>query len=232
MARKFYMPRTDNEKALWLANFVDKLKLYDVALGISPVTITQLETDRDVFVGALMLVEQLKDSLEGITAFKNALRDGGGSLVAPSIPLMPPIPPDVQEDIFGRVRKLVRVIKGNLNYSESIGDSLRIIGEDTPDPSATWKPILSVAFQASVPTLKWKKGKSSGIKLWVDRGDGQGFRLLAINTKATYTDTHPLPPVGQTALWKYQAVYLLKDEEVGLISGVLDVTVTGKNVSL
>ena len=230
VTKKPYMPRTDNDKAIWLANFVEKLKLYDVALSISPATITQLETDRDIFVGALVLVEQLKDSLEGVTAFKNNLRDGGDSLVAPSIPVMPPLPPTIQNDIFGRVRKLVRVIKGNPNYSESIGDSLRIIGEDTPDPSGTWKPILSVTFQASVPTLKWKKGKSNGIKLWVDRGDGQGFRFLVINTKAAYTDTHPLPPAGQTALWKYQAVYLVKDEEVGLISDILDVTVTGKNI--
>ena len=35
----------------------------------------------------------------------------------------------------------------------------------------------------------------------------QGFVFLAIDTVPDYNDTAPLPPAGQSALWKYMAIY-------------------------
>ena len=229
MARDFYLPKRENDRAIWFANFVEKLKLYAVELGISPALIAQLEDERDVFVAALVVVENIRNSAEAFTSFKNRLNESNDPLGAqPVLPTVPPVPPTVQGNIFGRVRLLVQTIKGNPNYTESIGDDLRIIGEESPDDPNIWKPSLGVQFTSGgVPTILWKKGNSQGIKLWADRGDGTGFQFLAIDTKPNYQDNHDLPPAGQTAIWKYKAIYLLDDTQAGQFSDVLEVTVTG-----
>ncbi len=227
MKKHDYLPRADADRAIWLVNFEQKAKDYQVILNLSPATIAQLETDSDIFAGTLLFVEQLRNKLEAATAFKNQLRDGTGTLVPPILPTLPPIPPTVQSGIFNRVRLLVQTIKAHPNYTESIGDDMRIIGEESTDDPNTWKPILGVRLESGRPNILWKKGHSEGIKLWVDRGTG--FEFLAIDTRPDYIDNEPLPPLGQSAVWKYQARYLLNDETVGLVSDVLDVTVTGEN---
>lgn len=227
MARKFYLPNRDADKVAWLENFAQKAAHYQAVLGLSNETIEQLETDFDVFEGTLVVLEQLRNTVEAYTAFKNQLRNGSGLLVLPQLPVWNPIAPNVKSDIFGRVRNLVKTIKGNPNYTESIGDDMRIIGEESASLPDTWKPVLGVELKVGKPNILWKKGESSGIKLWVDRGSG--FEFLAIDTSPDYQDNHPLPPLGQSAIWKYQAIYLLKDGQVGQISDVLEVTVTGQN---
>ena len=63
--------------------------------------------------------------------------------------------------------------------------------------------------------------------LWVDRGDGKGFVFLAVDTVPDYTDTAAMPPAGQSALWKYKAIYLQGDDRVGQWSDVVSIPVAG-----
>ena len=53
-----------------------------------------------------------------------------------------------------------------------------------------------------------------------------GRKFLAIDTQPNYLDNSPLPPVGTSAIWKYKAVYILHDEEVGEYSDEVSITVT------
>lgn len=231
MAKQDYLPNRDNDKAVWLANFVEKLKLHDVLLGISAATITQLETDRDVFASALVVVESFRTAYEGIVIYKNRLRDSKEPLgVPPSAPTIPPIPPDIQGNIFGRIRILVQTIKLNPNYTETIGDELGIIGEASEpiDPS-TLKPVLKTQiYTDGHPLIIWHKGQSDGIAIKVDRGNGAGYEPLATDSHPNYLDTHPLPPFGQSVIWKYTAIYLQGDAHIGLWSEPVSITVSGQ----
>jgi hypothetical protein len=53
------------------------------------------------------------------------------------------------------------------------------------------------------------------------------FIQLAINTEPNTTDNWPLPPLGTSAMWRYKAIYLLHDEQVGQWSDVISVSVGG-----
>jgi hypothetical protein len=64
------------------------------------------------------------------------------------------------------------------------------------------------------------------LEIEVDRGTGT-FALLTIDTVPDYLDTAPLPPAGTNALWRYRAIYRLKDERVGHWSPVLEMAVKG-----
>ncbi len=229
MKKDDYLPKDDTGKLIWLNNFAGELPNFIPLLGITAVQAAQVQTDREVFGSLLTYLLNQKNILESITAFKNQVRNGKQPLgVIPAFSPPPALPPNALNDVFGRIRLLVRSIKGNPNYNESIGDALQIIGEESEDNVNTWKPILKVQMQAGSPNILWTKGNSSGIKIWVDRSDGQGFRFLAIDTQPDYLDKHPLPAQGQSALWKYQASYILKDEEVGEISDIIEVSVKGR----
>ncbi|MEN3369132.1 MAG: hypothetical protein V7609_1275 [Verrucomicrobiota bacterium] len=59
----------------------------------------------------------------------------------------------------------------------------------------------------------------------VDRGDGKGFVLLAIDTTPGYTDNQPFP--ATPVKWTYRAIYRLGDNRVGQWSKPVSVTVGG-----
>jgi hypothetical protein len=61
--------------------------------------------------------------------------------------------------------------------------------------------------------IGWTKQGMDSIEIWVDRGTG--FVFLAVDTVPGYTDTAPLPAAGQSALWKYKAIYHQGDDRVG-----------------
>jgi hypothetical protein len=225
--KKPYLPKDDAGKVVWLNNFREKLPLYAAALGITPIQLAQLDTDADAFSNIFLFQNGLKDTMEAYTGFKNLLRNGTGTLPAvPPIPSAPMLPPNAQSNVFGSVAQLVQNIKSNPAYDpNTMGDDLRIIGdEQTIDPNS-WKPIIKAENIAGSPNIKWTKGDADALKIKVNRGTG--YELLAIDTKPDYLDKHTLPPFGQSALWKYSAIYILDDEEVGQWSDELEVAVKG-----
>jgi hypothetical protein len=87
------------------------------------------------------------------------------------------------------------------------------------------KPILNIVMQAHHPNIKWTKQDFQGIKIFVDR-TGSGYEFLATDTFPNYLETAPMPAVGESAVWKYRAIYIMSDEEVGEFSDEMSVSVT------
>jgi hypothetical protein len=77
------------------------------------------------------------------------------------------------------------------------------------------------------PAIGWTKQGMDGVEIWVDHGDGKGFVFLAVDTVPDYTYTAAMPPAGQSALWKYKAIYLQDDDRVGQWSDVVSIPVAG-----
>jgi hypothetical protein len=126
-----------------------------------------------------------------------------------------------------RLSALVARIKASKNYTEAIGKDLWIVGsKQNIDPSA-WKPALAIKIQAGHPIIMWTKGNPAAIEILVDRGESNNFIQLTINTEPNTTDNWPLPPAGTSAMWRYKAIYLLHDEQVGQWSDVISVAVSG-----
>lgn len=51
--------------------------------------------------------------------------------------------------------------------------------------------------------------------------------FLAVDTIPDYSDTSSMPAAGQSALWKYKAIYRQDDERVGQWSDVASIPVAG-----
>ncbi len=224
--KKEYLPTTDNGRVVWIQNFYQKLAEYAATLDIPAVQLAQIQADRDTYGQFVVYLESLREYNKTATTFKNNLFKSNQP-----ISMLPPspdftLPAVARFNIFGEIAKLVQIIKNHPNYNTTIGENLGIIGDDTTFDPNTLKPELKVIFRVNRPVIKWVKGQTDGIRIEVDRGAGT-FSFLAYDTIPDYEDTYPLPPLGQTAIWKYRAVYVIKDQTEGQYSDTLEVTVTG-----
>lgn len=69
--------------------------------------------------------------------------------------------------------------------------------------------------------LKWKKGDSDSVNIYVDGHDNLGFVLL----RSTVRNTAPLAPNTYTATWDYKLRYKIGDDEVGNFSPIISINV-------
>ena len=228
MTSSSYMPGTDNGKADLLDHLANTLPTYASLLMISDEDVASLKTDALAFRYSLLTLGEIQASSQSWGADKNNLRDGGsGSGEWPILPTLPqPIATPVSPGIIPRLSALVARIKASKNYTEAIGKDLWIVASKQIIDPTTWKPALAIKIQAGHPIILWTKGNAAAIEIWVDRGDGH-FSQLAINTEPNTTDNWPLPPAGTSAMWRYKAIYLLHDEQVGQWSDVISVSVGG-----
>jgi hypothetical protein len=205
--------------------------VHATTLGIAPAVVTQVEEDAVNFSIIIANISVFRDYSKQTTEYKNLMRDGNPSgapigAIAPA-PATITFPNPPLGNIFGRVRALVQTIKNNPNITPAIEQDLGILGADIDIDLPAMKPDINIKLQAGQPLLKWKKNRMQGIKIFVDRGTG--YQFLALDTQPDYLDTHPLPPAGQTATWKYKAVYVFDDAEVGQYSDE-DVVVVKANL--
>ncbi|HCI51854.1 MAG: hypothetical protein WCK93_06540 [Nitrosomonadales bacterium] len=225
MSNAAYMPKDDNSKADLLEHMAVTLPKYTVPLNISDGDMVQLKADAVGFRYVLKRHQMAESHRHNWTACKDQIRDGGtGSNDWPvSTPEDAEIPPPLTPGVIPRLSKLIAAIKANKNYTEAIGQDLRLIGARHVIVSDNWKPALSAKNKGGHAVISWTKGDAHALEIWADRGDGKGFVFFTISTTASVTDNSPLP--DSISVWQYKAIYRLSDEQVGLWSDVLSVTV-------
>jgi hypothetical protein len=65
------------------------------------------------------------------------------------------------------------------------------------------------------------KGKADSIR--IEKDSGSGWQFLAIDSIPHYTDK---TPITVPAIWKYRAMYILRDEPIGQWSDVASIGVS------
>ena len=229
MPNSSFMPNDNGGRADLLDHLAATLPKYATLLDYSNDDLAEAQADALAYRHALHSAGDASAYSQHWTAFRNLLWEGGAGSGDWPLPLVqnPPIPPAVTPGIVTRLWATAARIKAHKNYTQAIGQDLWLIGPTQVIDPSTWKPILKIQIKAAHPVILWTKGKASAIEIWVDRGDGNGFASLTINTEPPTNDNTPLPAAGASALWKYKAVYLLHDEQVGQWSDVVSVTVGG-----
>ncbi len=136
---------------------------------------------------------------------------------------------DVTDGIIPRYCSLVQSMKNQkLIYLHDDGTDMGFEAEHgTVDPTLAKPNLKIILVGGGHPYLTYTKGVYQGIEIQVDRNDGHGMVPLFSPTNPYYTDNFALPPVNTSALWKYQAIYLLDDQRVGIWCNIVPVTVRG-----
>lgn len=224
MAKEGYLPRGDKERALWLSNFATKFALFGPTLGFSKDEITAVQRDAAMFSYLIGLVTSYATAKEARVAYKNIMRDGraGTTYIIKPVPEAEmQEPAQVPPGIFPRIAKLVQRIKHSTGYTEPIGKDMGIIAAASSIDQVNLKPVLRLVRKADAVQVQWKKGKTHGLRIEVDRGNGV-WQFLAVDTIPHYTDKEPIPG---PATWRYRAIYIIKDTPTGQWSNVTSITV-------
>ena len=228
MAKSYFLPSDDEGKDSLLTNVAGKLGTYKTTVGLENSVVTGVQADAAYFHYALNAQKQVANFAQQWTAYKNAARNGTDANLGPE-PVPPTLgtaPAAVAPGIFKRLTALVARIKAHPGYTTAIGQDLDIIGAEQTLDTANAKPLLKLELSAGHPNVKWTKGGFDALEIHVDRGTGI-FAYLANDTVPDYLDTAPLPAPGQSALWKYKAIYRLTDQQVGNWSDVVSIAVQG-----
>ena len=226
-----YIKRTDAEFAAQLELFALQLAIYQALFGITDEEVASALADAKLNRWAYNVQNQIQAFSPNITGFKNLLRYGNGSEVLTLVPV-PPVfttPPGlVAAKVEYRFAKMADKCKANLNYTYNIGKDMGIEGANTPFVPGDGTPILKGKNAAGGhPLLHYTISKYEGAQIWKDWGDGKGFVFLTVSNHPDFLDLSALPPAGNSAIWKYKAVYLFNGAVVGNFSGVIEMAVVG-----
>lgn len=226
----YFLPLSDAGKLLWLNNFANKIGALASRYGISTAEVSDIVNSAAFYSGIVNYCNQVREQVQGITAYKNGMRDGeedGAVPVLPAAPgYTPPIPANMPlPGIFFRMTTYGNRIKKHAAYTLADGSTLGLEGA-TLAGRGTDTPVLTLSrVMGNLVNVGWKKVKgTSAIEIHVNRGSGWNF--LAIDSTPDYIDTETLP-AGQTAVWKYRAIYRNNDERDGEWGTEYSITVTG-----
>jgi hypothetical protein len=243
MKRNSYYPTNVPEQILWLTNFFNKLIGHAPALGVSvPVCAAAVADARWLIYLLGAYQPALKAWAKSCTDFIREAQTGAGeanmvlpAFVAPPLPAadagagLPAVVP-VKPGALNRIFSLVQVMQEAPTYVESTGTDLGTIGSEVTGPDfATLRPEFTVKVAGGKVVLDWGWGGFRSfldmLQIQVDRADAKGFVDLAYDTTPGYTDTQPLP--AAPVKWKYRAIWRVGDEQVGLWSEEVSITVGG-----
>lgn len=223
-----YLPTSDADKLVWFNNFSGKISTHAPSVGLTAAEVTSVRNDLAFFQYTVNMVESYKQTLSNITSYKNLLKHSDGTArlgVIPSAPVLPAAPTAVAEGVFDRIGKLVIRIKASLNYTESMGNDLGIIAPATAIDLTALQPVLNVKLDAGKPHIKCMRGVADAIDLYVDRKTGKGFELIDRLLKPDYIDTAEVPADTPILEWDYRAIYVIGNDNVGLMSATSSVIV-------
>ena len=230
MAKTSYLQANDDAFAAQLLNCKNNLGAYAVVLGVAPAQITAQAADAAYYSYVLQCQKLMQGGAQQWSSWKDLTRGGGAPLLAgaPVPPVLPAAIPAVAPGIEVRFRALVKQIKANVNYNESIGEALNIEGAKQVGPDlTTLQPILDATINGGRVDVGWGwQGNVAFLdqcEIQVDRADGKGFVMLTYDTTPNYTDTMPLPTTPTK--WTYKAIYRVADAQVGLWSNPVSVIV-------
>lgn len=227
-----FYPTRIGDQILWLNNFRNKLPNYGTVLGYTTDEVTAIQGDCDRLAWLMDTLQGAAQSFShAVTAHIKLLKTGTGSvIVAPpafTIPSSPAPPANVLPGALKRLMKVISNLKTRTGYTITMGEDLGIVGaeEPAPNPETTKPEIKAVLAAGGKVEIQWKKGVFTGVRIEVDRGNGQ-WVFLAVDTEPHYIDTAS-PAAGTAAVWKYRAIYLEGDANFGQWSDTVSIAVQG-----
>ena len=234
MKHNSYFPSKQADQITWLVNFDAKIAGHATALGLTTAQITAITAD------CAWLIYVLQSWLNAVRTWAQSCTDAatytqtgtGGVQTLPvfTAPAVPTGTAPVALGVLTRLFALVQQIKASGKCSDDIAHDLGILGSEAtaPDLSAV-QPVITAKVNGNLVDIGWGwQGKSawlSSCEILVDRGDGKGFVPLVVDTTPNYNDTQAFP--AAKTIWTYKAIYRASDQQVGLWSRAISVTVGG-----
>ena len=226
-----FIPAEEAGRDAWLTNFASKLPQYAAKYGILTADVADMTASAASYRYYLNYHSEYEKFVRKLTAFKkelaNGLKANLGSSVMPTPPTLPTTPTAVASGVFKRASSIAQHIKKHISFTEADGHDLALIGTEQTTDLNTAQPTLTFKLvQGGMPELHFVRGQFQAVRIFTDTTGSGNWQFLTQVAHSTI-DKSPLPLAGQSAVRLYRAIYIYKDEPVGVYSSALQVTVTG-----
>ena len=206
MPKKDYLKLNLDALDTWLTNFFELIDTIGVTLGLTAGQITEVKsriTDfRDKYQAQTQQEADYKASVEATKASKKVcISDSGG------------------------VRDVVGKMKKHDDYTEALGETLGIIGEEHVPDAVNAKPELKDKSEGGNIKLGFNLYEWDGINIYRDLDDGEGMVFTARDTDPPYYDTKPKLDPTKPEKRQYMAYFVDGDDQIGLPSDIITVIV-------
>ncbi len=127
---KDYIPRKDSEFMEWIENFVEKLEKQYSVFGFTESEFSEMKEIAENFKKTLKINISFKNKAKEITDFKNRLRNQKRYKIPLAVPrndLKINLKKFVISGVERRFRLYIKRIKSHPNYTDALGQYLKII---------------------------------------------------------------------------------------------------------
>ena len=201
-----FIPPADDAKVIWLTNLKDTIDTYSATLGITAARVTQIKAWCNDLIAAINANNTAKQAWLSAAAAKDT---------------------QASTSLAG-LRGEINQWKPNPNMTPAIEAALKIVGTDSGfDPNAWKAEITKAEVVAGHVQLKWRKGPTDGVNLYVRIKGQSTWKFLARDTNSPYDDYTPLAVAGVPEVREYQAYSVLSDAQIGQPSDIVTVTFGG-----
>lgn len=200
-----YLPRRNGDLDTWETNFEAEITAIATALGYPVAEITAI----------LNKVNDHRTKYAAWVAAQAAAKAAHGTAET------------ARAETIAAVRFFVSGLKKRAGYTTAMGETLKIIGEDSTFDPSTAKPELELKFTGGNVVVKFSKpAQIDSAMIYSKRGSETEFSFLAIDSESPYEDTRANLNPGQPEIRHYKAVYYDNAHEVGLWGDEVAITVT------
>ncbi|MEP7169918.1 MAG: hypothetical protein ABI855_11160 [Bacteroidota bacterium] len=203
--KKDYIPSRGGDLDNWETNFNAEVDAVATALGIplpdvAPVKaeVSKHQTDYDASVAAQAAAKSAVSTEQA--SRKIAITD---------------------------VRKLSNRMKAAPGFTPAMGNTLKIIGEDSTFDPTSAKPEIKLKQSGENVVIDFNHPREvDGVKIYSKRGSETAFTFLAIDTESPYEDNRANLTAGVAEKREYYAFFFDDDAIIGLQSDVVSISIT------
>jgi hypothetical protein len=195
-----YIPTKDSEKIIWNNNLLAKLEAEGADLGLSAEEIVEAQKECEANSNAILANDKAqKAARTARTAKDTQLRTGEKVL-----------------------RETARRVKTGKKYTQAIGKSWGIIGDDPVVDYSTYHPKIKALVMPGRVRIDFVKDKLSGVNIYSRLSGELTWVKLAYDSYTPYSDSRPLATPGVPEHREYMAIGVIRDEEVTQQSSIIE----------
>lgn len=201
MARKDYVPGEDDAILAWAQHLEGKVS----AEG------TSVEMTTEQIAAARGALGRIRTAITAATTARRASLDATSAKRAA-----------IKKELEA-VRPLMARVKTSGAYTEALGLDWGIVGPESGFDPHTYTPVLEAHVHPGHVEIRFQKLGVDGLNIYARPRGTEAWTKLAYDTQSPYIDNRP---ATGAEVREYAAIGVVDDEEVGLMSAIVEVTVS------
>ncbi len=231
--KKGIMPTTDQDRMKQLDRAAQKAPSYATLLNLSPAMLAERTADAAAFRYTMAIIISIATGGKDWTAFKKLIfggPDSGAVIPFPvAIDFATPVPA-IKAGISKRFSNFAAYCKLQPGCTENVAIDLGIVSTGKAAVNLDLvQPVIKLIKRPDGIFIDWTwnglADEVDTIELHVDRSDGQGDRLMIVDSTPGYLDATAFP--GALTKWTYKGIWRIGETQVGLWSNPVSIVVGG-----